>query len=52
MIGIMNLKQQQDENVPEGERYICYIAEFPAFGQLMSGDDADVADMDDAQTPF
>lgn len=48
----MNLKQQQDENVPEGERYIRYIAEFPAFGQLMSGDDADVADTDDAQTPF
>jgi len=53
MIGIINLKKQQDENLPLGERYIRYIAEFPAPGQLMSRDDADVDDTpDDAQTPF
>lgn len=49
MIGIINLKRQQDENLPEGERYIRYIAEFPALGQLMS---SDVDDTDDARTPF
>ena len=52
MIGIVDLKRQQDENLPEGEQYIRYIAEFPALGQLMSSDVPDVDDMDDARTPF
>ncbi|KIM36354.1 hypothetical protein M413DRAFT_449233 [Hebeloma cylindrosporum] len=49
--GIINLKKQQDETIPQDERYIRYIAEIPALGQLASTDDP-TDDVEDSPTPF